>query len=478
MQEKLNKELVENIASKLDSTVDQKTMFDTILAFQGLFKAVKLYGKTNSTVLKNQEQLFLKVKQFFLLDTIVEFSTNGFDVFINAQRIRIKKSGEHPFKDFLAIFKLFTIKSIIFSSKITKEELLDFVIFISTQKIDEKTFNFEELKSQIEEKFPPIELIEMFNNNNSGVYAILDKVQMARLTYRNLVENFVLFQSKIKQKRPVPLKKAVRNIQNLIEILSDTSDDSQKNHLLTASSIPVLENNFIATHSANVTVLSVATGIKLNLPKNQLLRLGIASLLHDLGIDEFEIENSVTNHNHKGFAFLSRLNSLNFSMMEAALTADFHHTTHLFDTTIILEESQHRAMSPLIEILKPIDYFELITRRFSFGKTSISKTAGIKQLFKLGKEKKFSLMTIRALFSVLGIYPPGSILKIKNQKLLAFSMGGFDSLKSKGKVARLDRFLNFIDFKTYSPEFLEELEIDSLLELPPKTITIIMNSFK
>lgn len=129
--------------------------------------------------------------------------------------------------------------------------------------------------------------------------------------------------------RRLNIKGARKTVDNIIsEILYN------KNALINLAEVRAYDDYTFA-HSVNVCVLSIVTGISLNLSRNQLCELGIGALLHDIGktridrnllnkieplsVSEFEV---IKKHSAEGFEILRQYPEL--SLLSAHVAFQHH----------------------------------------------------------------------------------------------------------------------------------------------------------
>ena len=273
----------------------------------------------------------------------------------------------------------------------------------------------------------------------------------------------------------MPLRKAMRNIQNTIDMICDGSSDSQESHIMVLASINSLRGKMIATHLTNTAILSIAAGVQLGIDRSLLTRIGTAAYFHDIDIPA-DSKGEVVEHSQNGFAVLSRLNSLNFAMMEAAITAGLHHTTYTFDCKPIPPEKPIMS-TPLGELIKVCDYYDLATRWWPARKSiPMKRPEAIEQLFRMADARCFAKVTVKALFSALGIFPPGTVLRVIGKRQLACSLDVFRTTGRKGKAV-LDKNMNFVGVETFYPHELIEIPTGLHFRLPPETVKAMLDSF-
>lgn len=458
--------------------IERLRMYDFILVFNSLLKSLRLYGPENDTVEKNITKVAESIKLFFISDKLMGLAYNGNDFLINDVRVKKKRNSQISFEELQDFFVNLQVATIFFPRDVKAREIVEFLL--TGAEVAKKNMKAEEVfdyfSQVLRSKGSKIEITKREDSGEDDLFTILDKSQIARLIYRNLINDHQLFRQKIKENRPIPIRKAMRNVQNTIDLLMDGAQDSQESHLLTLASLNSLKGRFMATHLANTAILSVAAGIQLGIDKDMLTRIGVAAYFHDIAIAE-EMKGETVEHSKPGFAYLSRLNSLNFAMMEAAITAGLHHTTYTFDGEPVPPEKP--AMStPLGEIIKVCDYYDLVTRWWPARKTiPVKRPDAIENVFNMSEMRCFSGITAKALFSALGIFPPGTVVRITGKNRLACSLDVFRSTGQKSRAAVLDSRMNFLGIDRFFPHQLIEIPTGLHFKIPPLTIKKILDSF-
>ncbi len=478
MSEELHGNVISSEFFENSDRIERERMYDFTVALNALLKSLRLYGAGNDTVEKNTEKLNDVIKFFFTTDPFFEFTFNGNDFMLNDIRVKRKKGLNISFEELEDFFIDLQIATIIFHKTSGISEIVEFLTAgQETMKSNLKSdVVFDRFEQKIKNKGIKIQITKRDSSGGDDLFNILNKSQLARLTYRNMILDHALFKDKIKENRPMPLRKAMRNIQNTIDMICDGSSDSQESHIMVLASINSLRGKMIATHLTNTAILSIAAGVQLGIDRSLLTRIGMAAYFHDIDIPA-ESKGEVVEHCQNGFAVLSRLNSLNFAMMEAAITAGLHHTTYTFDCKPIPPEKPIMS-TPLGELIKVCDYYDLATRWWPARKTvPMKRPEAIEQLFKMADMRCLAKVTVKALFSALGIFPPGTVLRVIGKRQLACSLDVFRTTGRKGKAAILDKNMNFVGVETFYPHELLEIPKGLHFRLPPETVKAMLDSF-
>ena len=478
MSEELHGNVISSEFFENSDRVERERMYDFTVALNALLKSLRLYGAGNDTVEKNTEKLNDVIKFFFATEPFFEFVFNGNDFLLNDVRVKRKKGLNISFEELEDFFINLQIATIIFHKASGISEIVEFLTAgQETMKSNIKAdVVFDRFEQKIKNKGIKIQITKRDSSGGDDLFNILNKSQLARLTYRNMVLDHAMFKDKIKENRPMPLRKAMRNIQNTIDMICDGSSDSQESHIMVLASINSLRGKMIATHLTNTAILSIAAGVQLGIDRSLLTRIGTAAYFHDIDIPA-DSKGEVVEHSQNGFAVLSRLNSLNFAMMEAAITAGLHHTTYTFDCKPIPPEKPIMS-TPLGELIKVCDYYDLATRWWPARKSiPMKRPEAIEQLFRMADARCFAKVTVKALFSALGIFPPGTVLRVIGKRQLACSLDVFRTTGRKGKAAILDKHMNFVGVETFYPHELIEIPTGLHFRLPPETVKAMLDSF-
>jgi len=106
---------------------------------------------------------------------------------------------------------------------------------------------------------------------------------------RSIIANYLNgVRDQIKNDKPIHIKQAVDIITHFI----DTPDLIEKFYQLTAMSHNNGDKDYLIRHLINVMICSIKIGTHLGYPREELIELGLAALLYDVGL--FKIPESIT----------------------------------------------------------------------------------------------------------------------------------------------------------------------------------------
>jgi hypothetical protein len=473
--DRISKEIDGSFAGNLDKLVIEQC-FSFSASFFALWRSLKMHGENNESVKHSMRNLFIIMKKLFSSDNRLRFTYNGTDLLVNDQRLKSRKTGEDYLETLRKFFNSISVGEVIIPVDVTP---LDFILFFraveaASQKRDGNIF--ENIDGYLKANSSKLS-VKMYVESHNETPSVIDPAQMAREIYRNLAVNFKDFSQKAGTNQPLPLKTATRTIQSLVNLMLDESS-GQKDHLLTLASLNSYKNDHISAHSANVTILSLATAIELGIRKKDLVTVGLGAYLHDIAIDDPLNEGSAY-HTELGFSYLSRLNSLNFSMMEAAVISATHHNSYDFNgfkETV----SQNQETTPYCEIVMTCDLYDIITRWWH-GSQKIPSTrpGALHEILSGVKNGAFANPhTSRALFSVLGMYPHGTVCKVLKQPYLGCVIGRFISNYEPAEVALLNEKMEFCKVEKVLPSLIKPLPSKECFRIPPLAWQSIFEHFQ
>lgn len=481
MSDKIKRDESRHLLQQLDQNITEHG-YDFASSFYSLWKSVKMLGVDNDAVITNVKRLMSVMRKLGESSPTISFGYNGIDVSVNGQRLKGKRTGADYITMLHQLFTSMHIGEFIFPGEIEQVEMINLCLVTGSVTLgttgDDEVF--KRLEAEISEKCPSV-MLAIYVESEEELPPIIDPAQMARQVYRTLVMEYDDFAQKLTERRSFNLKKAIRAIQNIVDLLTDVGEESQFHHLMTLASLNSYQRNYFGTHATNTAILSMAAGVHLKMKRNILVPLGLAGYFHDIAITTEDMDsNDWKEHPERGFILMSRLNSLNLPMMESALATALHHKNYdSFGESLPEEHQMKMATTPLLELVKIADYFDTATRWWPGRKNiPISRAKAVKVIFERVAQRHFAPAAARAFLASVGLFPHGSLLKLRGEPFFAFSTGGFMSNYQPVRAAILDDMLMPIDKRDLYPEQLTDVEPSLELRVPPSTITTVLNDFK
>lgn len=176
--------------------------------------------------------------------------------------------------------------------------------------------------------------------------------------------------------------------------------------------------DILLQHSLNVAFIAMLMARELGMSPIEIEEAGLAGLVHDIG--ELRIPSQITQkrgelskaelnflnmHPQYGLEMLTQLKAFEPRIREVA---HLHHER--LDSTGFPLGLKGGEIPPLARLIGLVDYYdELLHPRSSSNPAAPSQAIG--QLYKLS-QKKFDQDLVRLLIKVLGVYPPGSLVRL------------------------------------------------------------------
>lgn len=197
--------------------------------------------------------------------------------------------------------------------------------------------------------------------------------------------------------------------------------------------------DILLQHSLNVAFISMLMARELGMNPIEIEEVGLAGLIHDIG--ELKVPTQITQkrgdlnkaeqnflnmHPQYGFEMLTQLNAFEAKIRQVA---QLHHER--LDGSGYPLGLKGGEIPPLARIIGLVDFFdELLHPRSSANPASPSQAIGM--LYKLS-QKKFDINQVKLLIKVLGVYPPGSLVKLSDESM-ALVLSTEPSMPLKPKI--------------------------------------------
>ncbi|MEO5617259.1 MAG: HD domain-containing phosphohydrolase [Candidatus Eisenbacteria bacterium] len=183
-------------------------------------------------------------------------------------------------------------------------------------------------------------------------------------------------------------------------------------------------DEYTFVHCVNVSVLAVAIGAALGLPRTTLANLGVAALLHDLGKlavapDVLNKPNGLTGdewsqverHPVEGVKMLARMSGLSPLMLDTMRVSHEHHMN--MDGTGYPKPKEGARMSVLSRIVAVADVFDALTAHRAYRHRPFTGFEAMAIL--IGPERTHSdPAALWALVQSVGLYPAGTVMQTRS----------------------------------------------------------------
>ncbi|MFZ6871397.1 HD-GYP domain-containing protein [Undibacterium sp. Di27W] len=174
-------------------------------------------------------------------------------------------------------------------------------------------------------------------------------------------------------------------------------------------------------HSINVTVISLLLGRALHLSKADMLDLGVATMLHDIGKielpDRLRWQDEHFNHAERQLYHEHVLHSLalarKMGLSANVMLAIAQHHEHA-DGTGYPSHVQGDKLSPISRIIALVNHYDNLCNPANPA-FAITPHEALSQIFTQHKPR-FHGPTLTAFIRMMGIYPPGSVVQLTDER--------------------------------------------------------------
>lgn len=181
--------------------------------------------------------------------------------------------------------------------------------------------------------------------------------------------------------------------------------------------------DILLQHSLNVAFIAMLMARELGMNPIELEETGLAGLIHDIG--ELKIPSQTTQkrgdlskaeqnflnmHPQYGLEMLTQLNAFEPKIRQVA---HLHHER--LDGSGYPLGIKGGEIPPLARLIGLVDFYDELLHPRNSGNPAAPSQA-ISQLYKLS-QKKFDQNLVKLLIKVLGVYPPGSLVKLSDESI-------------------------------------------------------------
>ncbi len=370
---------------------------------QAVVKAVDAFVEMVSPVLRNEKSMVIE-----LLGEYFHF---------NESRIRYTVQYYVNFDFLMGEFRKRGLGSITFSDTISRRDLQDFMrAFLSCPSSDSP---FVILKGAVE-TIDSINIGALKQAREEG--NIIDKRHTLRRTYFNAVSHLKTVVGRIKGgTENVDIKKARLVVNSLVDLILQ-----EEQMLLSMTAIKDYDE-YTYHHSVNVSILSIALGVKLGLNKKKLSELGIAAFLHDIGKvaipdgilnkpsafdkNEWEI---MRRHPEEGAKKILAIMKMDALTIRSAIVAYEHHLN--YDGSGYPDVPASHRLDFYSNIVTIADRFDAMTSARVYSRTPKPPEEALHILLQsAGKDVDTTL--IKMFIKMIGVFPIGTFVALNTREL-------------------------------------------------------------
>ncbi len=403
------------------SANDERSARALVVALHGALRAVRLYPVENVAVQNALIELGSACQRVMMQGDGCEIRRSGDFVFVNETRVRLALDNYAAVAYVLTLLRDAGVGSVRFGSVPESRMWVVLLAFLQSPPLE---YPEEARLGQLEQRLaqagvlafefdPPID--ELDDDDD------LDSRERARQTYMRSLDVTREVMMATRLGRSPSLKRVKRAVQAVVDaILSDPAS------LIGMTTLREFDE-YTFVHSVNVCILSVALGRRLGLSKVQLLDLGVAALLHDIGKSRVpsEVLNKrgslsdeelaiIQTHTWQGVLSLFSLPIGSGRPWRAMVSAHEHHMR--IDLSGYPACERPRSLSLLSKIIAVADGFDAATSTRVYQQTPWSP-ADVLQGMRDNPRLGFDPIIVKAFVNLTGIYPVGTVVVLDSYEL-------------------------------------------------------------
>jgi HD-GYP domain-containing protein (c-di-GMP phosphodiesterase class II) len=383
---------------------DENYLNRILVKLLAAYNNVKLYGSKHNVSEKSLDELFEILSEALKQSEEFNIVLRGLHIYIMGERLKISSTNFPFIKQIVDLFKEKEIGGLKISRNYTKQELGTFF-----EQLSKEGLKYENLKENLASMgIMSIKILPMLVQPTE----IVDPKKRVKQVYFetiNLVKNLSTQGSLSK---PSYTKFTVG-----VLYLIDTLKTSES--LLLGLTVVKNYDDFLYNHSVNTAILALSLGVRIGLKSKELLKLGQAALLHDIGMiniprnilkkesllteEEWKI---VRTHPINGFRITLDLMGLSEETAPILLSILEHQKG--YDGSGYPDFIKN-GISLYSRIIQIADFYDAVTTPRFYNPIPMSPAEAIAYLVKYSG-KLFDPLLSKHFINLLGLYPMGSLV--------------------------------------------------------------------
>ncbi len=408
-----------------NSDLSENLRRQLVVQFYVLFRTAQLYERANSAYQKALEALLHALGECFAVEGDAQVAFRQGYWYVNGTRTRFEIDGRMAAESLAQLFEQRQIGGIAFDAAVSREALACFADLFLHAEAPSAPERFALLVNRLADE--KIATIILFSPAATGTDALTDLVTVensrrsARRTFFYAVTMVEGLMQRAQAGESVNFLKAKRVVHSIIDQL--LRDEGALVELATLRTY----DDYTYAHSVNVSVLSLAIGLRVGLDRHGLSVLGFAALFHDVGKTRLPVElihksaeyddmdwQQMERHPVLGAKVLALTRTFDDYTARGMLVAFRHHTNQ--DLSGYPKVRQPKLPDLFTRIVKIADSYNAMTSGRAYMKESLTPDEAIRKLL-LVAGKVFDPLLLKVLIGVLGIFPVGSLVLLDTQEL-------------------------------------------------------------
>lgn len=401
----------------------QRTARAFVVALHGALRAVRLYPIENVAVQKALADLSSSCERVRAQDDHCELRRAGDYLFVNEVRMRLTLDNYAAVANVLSVFADAGIGGFSVLRPTQPRAWVVLLAFLLAPPLDvSEAERLTQLSTRLAQAaITDFEFSAINDEAMSNDDAELDLKERARQTYVRSISVTRDVMTAARLGKSQGLKRVKRAVQGIVDaILGDAAS------LIGLTTLREFDD-YTFVHSVNVCILSVALGRRLGLTKIQMLDLGLAALLHDIGKAKLPLEmlnkrgqlepherELLQSHSWQGVLALFEL-PVGAGRPWRAIRGAYEHHMRI-DFSGYPTPIRPRQLSLFSKIIAVADGFDAATTTRVYQEspwTPADVLRGMRDNRRLGLDA----VVVKAFINLTGIYPVGTLVVLDSLEL-------------------------------------------------------------
>jgi HD-GYP domain-containing protein (c-di-GMP phosphodiesterase class II) len=250
-----------------------------------------------------------------------------------------------------------------------------------------------------------------------------EKKRLIKKSYSNAVSIMKGIADKMKSRERVNLSRSKRVIGTIVDHIVEKELQSTLMGMTTIKDY----DEYTYYHSVNVSILAIALGNKIGLPRKALADLGLAALFHDIGKVEIPLEilNKpakfsdeewiiMKQHPWLGAAKIFQLRGVNDASIAIAISAFEHHMNN--DLSGYPEVESAFKLDLFSRIIAIADRYDAITSSRVYARTAHPPDDALSIMHGLSG-RELDAVLLKLFIQMVGVYPIGCLVMLNTNEM-------------------------------------------------------------
>ncbi|MEA3296816.1 MAG: HD domain-containing protein [candidate division Zixibacteria bacterium] len=394
-------------------------------AFFVAYKTARIIDENNPTFQRQCRSFFDQMKAVASETTRVTIKTVSGRYFVNEKVIRFDDTGLSGAASVVSEWQALGVGGVTFLSEVTMEQTAKFFIFMATIKPD--SHNLESLSARLKtEQLSDIYLLSL-EEVESDKKSLSDEErqqfrEVARAGFFRAMSTVQEVMVSASQGLEINTARTKRVVHSLIDQIARDEDS-----LIELTAIKTYDD-YTYAHSTNVCIYALTLGVRLDLDRGRLSRLGFTALFHDIGKvrlpvdlihkpEAYDEDDWIQMQQHPLMGAKTILRNLKFDahVARAARGAFEHHINQDFTGYPSLKHRK-RSLNLFSRIISVVDTFDALTSGRVYLRKSLAPDEVLRKMH-FQMNTKFDALLLKIFNDVVGVYPPGSLVLLTSDEL-------------------------------------------------------------